>query len=302
MSVLMESHVPGVPCRRGKVRDVYDLGDRLVIVATDRISAFDCVLPTGIPDKGRLLTSLTCFWLDFLGTPHHLLSTDPADMGEAFAAQAEVLRGRSMLVRKTRVVPFECVARGYLLGSGWKEYQASGAVCGIDLPPGLKQAQELPAPIFTPTTKAAAGHDQPLTWEELVAHVGGETAEALRARSLALFGLASAHCRARGLLLCDTKFEFGRLPDKSLILVDEALTPDSSRFFQAAGHQPGRQPVPFDKQLVRDWLNAHPGVVEAPEAPVLPPEIVSETSARYREVFRILSGRSLDEAVAEAVR
>lgn len=303
---ILTTDLPGLELlHRGKVRDVYAVDrERLLFVATDRISAFDRILGSAIPGKGAVLTQTSAFWFGHLAahTAHHLLAAKAADMPPAVAALARGLGGRALLVRRAEVVPVECVVRGYLAGSVAAAYQRDGAIQGVALPPGIPLGGPLPAPIFTPTTKAAAGHDQPLTWEELVAHVGGETAEALRARSLALFGLASAHCRARGLLLCDTKFEFGRLPDKSLILVDEALTPDSSRFFQAAGHQPGRQPVPFDKQLVRDWLNAHPGVVEAPEAPVLPPEIVSETSARYREVFRILSGRSLDEAVAEAVR
>src|SRR5262245_53715556 len=213
MAPLLHSHVPGVPCRRGKVRDVYDLGDRLVIVATDRISAFDWVLPTPIPDKGRVLTALTLFWLDRLGVPNHLLDTDVTAMGPAFAAQADVLEGRTMLVKKTQVVPVECVARGYLVGSGWKEYQAGGTVCGVALPPGLRQAEALPEPVFTPATKEESGHDQNISLERMAAITGRETAEELRTRTLDVYRRAAEHARGRGLILADTKLEWGRLPD-----------------------------------------------------------------------------------------
>src|SRR6266496_3423966 len=205
MPPLLQSHVEGFPCRRGKVRDVYDLGDRLVIVATDRISAFDWVLPTSIPDKGRVLTALTLFWLDLLRVPNHFLPVDVVDMGPAFAAQADVLRGRSMLVRKADVVPVECVVRGYLAGSGWKEYVASGTVCGIALPPGLRQAEALPEPIFTPATKEESGHDQNITFEQMTAITGAETADELRRRSLDVYRRATEYARGRGILLADTK-------------------------------------------------------------------------------------------------
>jgi phosphoribosylaminoimidazole-succinocarboxamide synthase len=228
MTTLLRSEVPGCPVRRGKVRDVYDLGDRLVIVATDRISAFDWVLPTGIPDKGRVLTALTLFWLDRLRVPNHLLSTDLYDMGPAFAGRGAELAGRTCLVRKAEVVPVECVVRGYLAGSGWKEYAAGGSVCGIALPPGLRQADRLAGPVFTPATKEESGHDQNIPFEEMARRVGPGLAADLRQRSLEVYEKAEAYARARGILLADTKFEWGRLPGGEVILVDEVLTPDSS--------------------------------------------------------------------------
>src|SRR5262249_12289491 len=228
---LLESHIAGYPRRHGKVRDIYDLGDCLVIVATDRISAFDWVLPTGIPDKGRVLTGLTRFWLDFLKVPNHLLSVDVAVMGPAFAAQADVLQGRSMLVRKTRVVPIECVVRGYLAGSGWKEYRKEGTVCGIPLPPGLRESQQLPDPIFTPATKEQTGHDINISFEGMVEITGQPVAKELRERSVDIYRRAAEYARGRGIIIADTKFEWGQLPDGKLILIDEALTPDSSRFW-----------------------------------------------------------------------
>lgn len=308
MTTLTTTRLPGLELlHRGKVRDVYAVDEeRLLLVATDRISAFDRVLGSPIPDKGAVLTQTSAFWFDRLQHtgPHHLLAWRAQDMPPRIAELARGLGGRALLVRRAEVVPVECVVRGYLAGSVVEAYQKDGAIQGVALPPGIPLGGALPAPIFTPTTKAPQGHDLPLTWAELVEHVGRETAEALRARSLELFAAASAHCRAQGLLLCDTKFELGRLPGRGagpLLLVDEALTPDSSRFFEAATHRPGTQPVPFDKQLVRDWLKAHPEVLEAEAPPVLPEEIVRQTSARYREVFQRLSGRRLDEAVAEAV-
>src|SRR5437762_10046409 len=230
MPTLLQSNVPGYPVRRGKVRDVYDLGDRLVIVATDRISAFDWVLPTGIPDKGRVLTALTLFWLDHLGVPNHLLATDPAAMGPEFAAAANVLAGRSMLVRKTQVVPIECVVRGYLAGSGWKEYQKNRTVCGIPLPAALQQSQQLPEAIFTPATKEESGHDENISFERMVQLVGDSTSNELRKRSIEVYRRAADYARARGIIIADTKFEWGKLPNGELILIDEVLTPDSSRF------------------------------------------------------------------------
>ena len=287
---LLQSQIPGIPCRRGKVRDVYDLGDRLVIVATDRISAFDWVLPTPIPDKGRILTALTLFWLDHLRVPNHLLSTDVAAMGPEFAAQAEELRGRTMLVRKTEVVPVECVVRGYLAGSGWKEYQTTGRVCGIDLPEGLKQAQQLPAPIFTPATKEESGHDQNIAFAEMVRIAGKGTAEELRERSIAVYRAAADHARSRGILLADTKFEWGRLPDGSLILIDEVLTPDSSRFWPADSYNVGSNPPSFDKQFVRDWLETTTWDKNSPP-PKLPDEVAAKTRAKYVEAFEKLTGK-----------
>src|SRR5947199_841240 len=218
---LLHSEIPGIPVRRGKVRDVYDLDDRLVIVATDRLSAFDWVLPTPIPGKGRVLTALTLFWLDFLRVPNHLLSTDVKEMGEPFAANADVLVGRTMLVRKTKVVPFECVVRGYLAGSGWKDYRSTRAVCGVPLPARLRQAERLPEPIFTPATKAEAGHDENVSFDVMASAVGTGLAADLRDRSLAVYRKATAHASARGIILADTKFEWGTLPDGTILLIDE---------------------------------------------------------------------------------
>jgi phosphoribosylaminoimidazole-succinocarboxamide synthase len=289
---LLQSQVPGFPCRRGKVRDVYDLGDRLVIVATDRISAFDWVLPTGIPDKGRVLTQLTRFWLDHLKVPNHLLDTDPKAMGPAFAAQAEVLKGRSMLVRKTAVVPIECVVRGYLSGSGWKEYRTGGNVCGIPLPAGLKESQQLPQAIFTPATKEESGHDINISFERMVEIAGRDTAETLRQRSLDIYSQAAEYARGRGIIIADTKFEWGRLPDGQLILIDEVLTPDSSRFWPQAGYKPGGGQPSFDKQFVRDWLETT-GWDKNSTPPPLPGDVVEKTRAKYLEAFERVTGRSL---------
>ena len=288
MPPLLQSPVEGYPCRRGKVRDVYDLGDRLVIVATDRLSAFDWVLPTGIPDKGRVLTALTLFWLGRLGVPNHLLSADVADMPPAFAG----LAGRSMLVRKAEVVPVECVVRGYLAGSGWKEYQASGKVCGVSLPPGLQQAQELPEPIFTPATKEESGHDENISFEHMAGLVGLPLAEELRRRSLDVYRRAAEYARGRGLLLADTKFEWGRLPGGGVILIDEVLTPDSSRFWPADVYRPGGSPPSFDKQFVRDWLEASGWDKNSPP-PELPADVVARTRAKYLEAYERLMGTTL---------
>ncbi len=288
---LLESRVPGFPCRRGKVRDVYDLGDRLVIVATDRISAFDWVLPTGIPDKGRILTSMTLSWLDFLNVPNHLISTKLADMGPAFAAQAEALEGRTMLVRKAEVVPIECVVRGYLAGSGWKEYRAQGTVCGLALPPGLQEAEQLPEPIFTPATKVESGHDENISFERMVKVTGRETAEGLRRRSIDIYRRASGYARDRGILVADTKFEWGRLPGGEMILIDEVLTPDSSRFWPADTYRPGANPPSFDKQFVRDWLETCGWDKNSPPPP-LPEEVVRRTRDKYLEAQQRLVPRA----------
>jgi phosphoribosylaminoimidazole-succinocarboxamide synthase len=287
---LLQSEITGHTCRRGKVRDIYDLGDRLVIVATDRISAFDWVLPTGIPDKGRILSQMTLFWLDFLKVPNHLLSTDVAVMGQAFAAQAKVLQGRSMLVRKAAVVPFECVVRGYLAGSGWKEYRRQSTVCGIRLPAGLQECQQLPAPIFTPSTKAATGHDENISFEQMAASTGPKLATELRERSLDVYRRASAYAESRGIILADTKFEWGRLPDGSLILIDEALTPDSSRFWPKDSYQPGKNPPSYDKQFVRDWLEGSGWDKNSPP-PQLPAGVVEKTRAKYMEAYERLTGK-----------
>src|SRR5438552_3426021 len=222
---LLKSQIPGFPYRHGKVRDIYDLGDRLVIVATDRISAFDWVLPTPIPDKGRVLTNLTLFWLDYLGVANHLLGADVRQMPAAFAARADALAGRSMLVRKAEVVPIECVVRGYLAGSGWKEYRQSGKVCGIRLPGGLRESEQLPEPIFTPATKEESGHDINISWEQMIEITGAPVAEELRRRSLDIYRRAADYARTRGITIADTKFEWGKLPSGEMLLIDEVLTP-----------------------------------------------------------------------------
>jgi phosphoribosylaminoimidazole-succinocarboxamide synthase len=291
-SPLLESHVPDYPCRRGKVRDVYDLGDRLVIVATDRISAFDWVLPTGIPDKGRVLTGLTLFWLDRLGVPNHLLSTDLADLPPPFAARRDELQGRTMLVRKTAVVPIECVVRGFLAGSGWKEYRQHGTVCGLSLPAGLRESQELSEPIFTPATKEESGHDLNIPFERMTRITGPAVAEEMRRRSLDVYHRAAEYARQRGILIADTKFEWGRLPSGELILIDEVLTPDSSRFWPLDRYQPGTSPPSFDKQFVRDWLETSGWDKNSPP-PELPAQVVSQTREKYLEAYERLIGQPL---------
>ena len=289
---------------QGKVRDVYRVDEgRLLFVATDRISAFDRVLGSGIPTKGAVLTQTSNFWFSTLAevAPNHLITTKAADMPPLAAKAARELAGRAVLVEELPIVPIECIVRGWLAGSVQKEYERTGEIYGIALPPGIPLGGQLPEPIFTPTTKAAEGHDMPLTPSQLEAEVGAELAGRLKEISLRLFKAASVHCAERGLILCDTKFEFGQRPDGTLVLADEALTPDSSRFFKADEHQPGRQPTPWDKQLVRDYLKTLPKEeIEAEQAPVLPGEIVSETARRYQEVYKVLSGRDLGEAVAEA--
>jgi phosphoribosylaminoimidazole-succinocarboxamide synthase len=289
---LLQSQVSGYPCRHGKVRDIYDLGDRLVIVATDRISAFDWVLPTGIPDKGRVLTNLTLFWLNHLSVTNHLISTDLQQMPAAFAAQAAALQGRTMLVRKAQVVPIECVVRGYLAGSGWKEYRKDGKVCGISLPSGLQESQQLPEPIFTPATKEESGHDINIAWEQMVQITGLAVAEELRRRSLDIYRRAAEFARTRGILIADTKFEWGKLPNGELILIDEVLTPDSSRFWPADQYQPGKSPPSYDKQFVRDWLETTSWDKNSPP-PDLPAEVVDRTRAKYLEAYQQLTGQKL---------
>jgi phosphoribosylaminoimidazole-succinocarboxamide synthase len=289
---LLKSQIPAYPCRHGKVRDIYDLGDQLVIVATDRISAFDWVLPTGIPDKGRVLTHLTLFWLKYLGVPNHLLSADVRQMPAAFAAQADLLQGRSMLVRKARVVPIECVVRGYLAGSGWKEYRQSGRVCGIPLAEGLRESAQLPEPIFTPATKEESGHDINISWEQMVEITGASVAEPLRRRSLDIYRRAADFARTRGILIADTKFEWGQLPSGELLLIDEVLTPDSSRFWPLAQYQAGKSPPSFDKQFVRDWLETTGWDKNSPP-PELPLEVVERTRAKYLEAYERLTGNRL---------
>lgn len=287
--ILLESSLCGVPVRRGKVRDVYDLGNKLLLVSTDRISAFDWVLPTGIPDKGRVLTQLSRFWFERLDVPHHMLSTDVDDYDLPAEVDTKPLRGRSMLVKKSQVVPVECVVRGYLAGSGWKEYQSTGRVCGVNLPAGLAQCQRLPEPIFTPATKAQQGeHDENISFERMVEIVGRETAEDLRRRSLDVYARGAEYAAERGILIADTKFEFGRV-DGKVLLVDEVLTPDSSRFWPADGYEPGRGQRSFDKQFVRDWLSGTAWDKNSPP-PELPDEIVRRTREKYVEVYERLTG------------
>ena len=288
---LLQSNVSGIPCRRGKVRDIYDLGDRLVIVASDRISAFDWVLPTPIPDKGRILTAMTMFWFDYLRVANHLLSTDIREMGPPFADHGPVLEGRTMLVRKAEVVPIECVVRGFLAGSGWKEYVRQGTVCGIPLPPGLREADQLIEPIFTPATKADSGHDENISFEQMVEVTGRKLAEELRSRSIDIYRRACEHARDRGILLADTKFEWGRLPTGEIILIDEVLTPDSSRFWPLDSYRPGKNPPSYDKQFVRDWLEATGWDKNSPP-PELPPEVVQKTRQKYVEAHQRLTGNS----------
>jgi phosphoribosylaminoimidazole-succinocarboxamide synthase len=291
-AVVWETDFPGLTLlSRGKVRDLYELGDALLLVATDRLSAFDVVLPTPIPDKGRVLTQLSLFWFKTLGdiVPHHVLSA--TDFPSPASAYRQQLAGRSMLCRKTRPLPIECVVRGYLAGSGWKDYRATGKVCGVALPPGLRESDRLSAPIFTPATKAAAGHDENISFDEVVAQVGGDRAEELRSLSLQIYRRAAAYAEPRGILIADTKFEFGLVGDE-LLWIDEALTPDSSRFWPARGYQPGRSQPSFDKQYVRDYLESI-GWNKQPPGPPLPPDVVERTRAKYREAYRLLAGLEL---------
>ncbi len=291
--VIRETNFAGItPVARGKVRDIYDLGDRLLIVATDRLSAFDVVMPTPIPDKGRVLTQLSLFWFELLHDviPNHVLSA--TQFPAPFDRFSDELAGRSMVVQKTQPLPIECVARGYLSGSGWKEYRDSGKVCGIALPPGLKESDKLPQPIFTPATKASSGHDENISFERAAELLGRPLAEKVRDITLEIYRRAAAYAEPRGILLADTKFEFGLLHGE-LIWIDEALTPDSSRFWPATQYKPGGPQPSFDKQFVRDYLEriAWP---KTPPGPDLPLDVVAGTRAKYREAYRILVGHELD--------
>lgn len=291
--VIRETHFAGLPASaRGKVRDIYDLDGRLLIVATDRLSAFDVVMPTPIPDKGRVLTQLSLFWFHLLRdviTNHVLSSTTfPAP----FDKYADELAGRSMLVRKTEPLPIECVARGYLSGSGWKEYRATGTVCGIPLPAGLQESDKLPEPIFTPATKATSGHDENISFERTASLIGNDLAARVQSVTLEIYRRAAAYAEPRGILIADTKFEFGLL-NGDLIWIDEALTPDSSRFWPASQYKPGGPQPSFDKQFVRDYLE-HIRWPKTPPGPELPADVVDGTRAKYREAYRILVGHELD--------
>lgn len=290
MGVVLETEAGRIPLYRGKVRDIYDLGDHLVLVATDRISAFDWVLPTGIPDKGKILTALSLFWFRHLDVPNQVVSVDLAAMGEPFARRPEVFEGRSILVKKTKVVPIECVVRGYLAGSGWKEYRQNGTVCGQSLPPGLVEGDRLPSPIFTPATKANSGHDENITIDEMAQRVGATLTRELSALSLSIFDRATRHAESRGILIADTKFEFGQLPGGAILLIDEVLTPDSSRFWPASRYRPGRPQPSFDKQFVRDWLIEVGYDKESPPPP-LPAMVVARTRRKYLEAYRKITGQ-----------
>ena len=292
MKVLRETQFAGLsPSARGKVRDIYDLGDKLLIVATDRLSAFDVILPTPIPDKGRVLTQLSLFWFDLLKDviPNHVISA--TEFPAAFDRFKDELAGRSMLVQKTKPLPIECVVRGYVSGSGWKDYRATGKICDIALPTGLLESDRLPEPIFTPATKAVSGHDENIPFEKAEKIVGKELTENVRAISLELYRRASAHAEPRGIIVADTKFEFGLL-NGELIWIDEALTPDSSRFWPAAHYSPGGPQASFDKQFVRDYLERMRWP-KTPPGPELPPEVVDATREKYREAYRILTSREL---------
>jgi phosphoribosylaminoimidazole-succinocarboxamide synthase len=277
---------------RGKVRDIYDLGDRLLIVATDRLSAFDVILPTPIPDKGRVLTQLSLFWFEKLAEviPNHVIAAQ--NFSGDLAKYSSALEGRAMLVRRTEPVPIECVVRGYISGSGWKDYQKTGGICGIALPAGLRESDRLPEPIFTPSTKATTGHDENISFQETVSRIGRLLAERLRETSLTLYRRAAEHAAARGIIIADTKFEFGLL-GQELIWIDEALTPDSSRFWPADQYSPGNAQPSFDKQFVRDYLERI-GWNKQPPAPALPPEVVAGTREKYREAYQRITGHALD--------
>jgi phosphoribosylaminoimidazole-succinocarboxamide synthase len=293
MNVISQTDFPGLKLRgRGKVRDIYDLGDKLLIVATDRLSAFDVVLPTPIPDKGKVLTQISLFWFETLANilPHHVLSA--TDFSGKLAPYAAALQGRAMVVRKTEPLPVECVVRGYISGSGWKDYQKTGAICGISLPKGLRESDKLPEPIFTPSTKATTGHDENISFEETVAQIGRPLAEKIRDTSLEIYQQASERAAKRGIIIADTKFEFGLIGDE-LIWIDEALTPDSSRFWPAHQYAPGKAQPSFDKQYVRDYLERI-GWNKQPPGPELPADVVKATQAKYREAYEKVTGHDLD--------
>jgi len=276
--------------KKGKVRDVYDLGDRILIVATDRVSCFDFVLPTPIPDKGKILTSISSFWFSFLSdlVENHIISTDIDSLPpQVFDSRTE-LNKRFMIVKKCEVIPFECVVRGYLSGSGWKEYEKSGSVCGIKLPKGLSESDKLPEPIFTPATKAEVGHDENVTFEYMEDSIGQDLAEKIKDISISIYKKAALYAESKGIIIADTKFEFGKLNNK-IVLIDEVLTPDSSRFWPKDEYSPGRPQASFDKQFVRDYLTSS-GWDKNPPVPELPQEVVKKTQEKYKQAFKILTG------------
>jgi phosphoribosylaminoimidazole-succinocarboxamide synthase len=291
--VLLETKLNIPLAGKGKVRDIYDLGHSLLFIATDRISAFDCILASGIPCKGKVLTQTSLFWFDYLKTltPSHVLTAEVSEYPAELQPYARELEGRSMLVKKARMINVECVARGYLSGSGWKEYKAQGSVCGVKLPAGLREGDRLPEPIFTPATKAQAGHDENVSFEVVASRIGERLASQLRDLTLAIYREASAYSRDRGLILADTKFEFGFI-NEQLTLADEVLTPDSSRYWPADLYKPGGPQISFDKQFVRDYLETLDWNKQPP-APGLPEDVVAKTSEKYKEAFHRLTGREL---------
>lgn len=293
---LLTTNIPQLRlCNRGKVRDVYEINNTLLIIATDRISAFDVVLPSGIPYKGQVLTGLSEFWFTYTSAlmENHLITTHLEQMNNPVVAQhKDILTGRSMLVKKVKVVPIECVIRGYLAGSGWKEYQQTQSICGIKLPAGLKESDRLPEPIFTPSTKAIVGHDVNITFSEAIDMVGKKLAEELREKSMKVYLKARDYAIDRGIIICDTKFEWGITDDNKIILIDEALTPDSSRFWPRDGYEPGKPQHSYDKQFIRDYLESIHWD-KKPPAPVLPPEIIQKTSEKYLNAYKALTGRNL---------
>lgn len=296
-AVVLQTFIPGIPCRRGKVRDVYDFGDRLLIVATDRISAFDHILPNGIPNKGAVLTAMSGFWFERLNVRHHLISTCLQDVPLPEGCDRESLRGRSMVVRKTNVIPVECVVRGFLAGSGWKEYRKSGSVCGLTLPPGLQESSRLPETIFTPATKAESGHDENISFAKMCTDIGTDLAVRLRDLSLSIYEQGVRFAETRGILIADTKFEFG-ICDDDILLIDEVMTPDSSRFWPADQYAAGRSQSSFDKQFVRDWLESS-GWDKESDPPELPETVVTRTSERYIEAFERLTGQPFHALTGE---
>jgi phosphoribosylaminoimidazole-succinocarboxamide synthase len=288
------TNLPGLKLvHRGKVRDIYEAGEHLLFIATDRISAFDCVIPNGIPDKGRVLTQMSLFWFDYLkdAVPNHLLTAKVDEYPVELRQFRDQLEGRSMMVKKAEMFPVECVARGYVSGSGWKDYRRTGAICGISLPIGLQESSQLPEPIFTPATKAQTGHDENISFEEAVAVIGESTAQKLKELTLGIYSKASAYARGRGIILADTKFEFG-LIDGEITLGDEVLTPDSSRYWPADSYAPGGPQKSFDKQFVRDYLETLDWNKQPP-APSLPEDVITRTAAKYREAYETLTGSSL---------
>ncbi len=290
---LIECSIPGVPQKSGKVRDIFDLGDSLLMVVTDRISAFDVILPCGVPDKGKVLNQFSLFWMDFLGVENHLLTANVDEYPAVLKPYADDLRGRSMLVKKVEMLPVECIARGYLTGSGWKEYKASQTVNGEKLRPGYENASRLDEVLFTPTTKAAIGdHDEAINYAQTVEVVGAETAKALKDATIGLYSKAAEYARERGIIIADTKFEFGKGANGGLVLADEVLTPDSSRFWPATSYKVGSNPPSLDKQYVRDWLDSV-NFNRQPPGPVLPDEVIARTREIYLKAYSDISGRPL---------